>query len=168
MCLPDCRARRPNCQGERPIRLFQAINLSLAIACVCCGDLWGADGIDFSNRDAIEGAPSANGTVTLAWSDAGDGLFELQQATEGGFADPVVRYEGPDAGSVVSGLPEGVHFFRVRRSGGDWSPAVAVRVEFVPRRKLFTLLGLGGVVVLATVAAIVAGHLSTRREGGVP
>lgn len=67
---------------------------------------------------------------------------------------------------MITGLAEGPHFFRIRETpDGDWSEPLAVRVKFFPRGKLFLILGIGAVVVLATIGTIVAGHFSSKREG---
>jgi hypothetical protein len=127
----------------------------------------GARSIDFSNRKTLEeGAPSDNGTVTLAWEKPADVSVELQQSGDATFGDPVTRYQGDDPASVITGLAEGTHFFRLRETGGDgWSPPLQVEVEFFPRARLFVLLGAGAVVVVSTVAAIVIGHLRTAGKG---
>ncbi len=120
--------------------------------------------IDFSMRPAAD-APlaSSDGTVTLAWDELPPShTVELQQSDSADFSRAQTRYAGADAGSVLTGLPEGVHHFRVRAVGpagttGPWSEALAVDVTFMARGKLFLLLGLGGVVVLMTIGAILFG-----------
>lgn len=124
----------------------------------------GARGADFSNRSDIESAPSDNGTIALKWDHPPGAAVELQHAGDASFSDPTTRYQGADAGSVVTGLPEGSHFFRIREKDGAWSQALEVKVEFFPPQKLFLLLGVGGVVVVATIVTIVLGALNTRRE----
>lgn len=109
---------------------------------------------------------SDNGTVTLSWEKDPAIAVELQQADDESFSAPQTRYTGTDPGTVVSGLPEGTHWFRVRAADAEpWSAPLPVTVAFIPRGKLFLLLGIGGVVVVATIAMIVAGHFNTRRGG---
>lgn len=108
---------------------------------------------------------SEDGVVALGWSDAGapGDEFELQQASDPGFSDVKTRYEGPDRGSVITGLAEGEYFFRVRTAGaGAWSPPVKVTVKYMGMGLVWTLMGVGIVVFIATVGAILRGHF---REG---
>ncbi len=126
----------------------------------------GTDGVDFTNREEITSKSSENGTVTLKWSDFEGEVFTLQQSDSEAFEKPVIRYSGKDASSVISGLAEGTHFFRVGQNGkGNWSAPLEVTVKFFPRDKLVLLLVLGAVVVLCTMGAIVGGWIKTKREG---
>lgn len=124
--------------------------------------------MDFSDRETLDGTTSDRGTVTLSWIIEEGSEVELQQAGEANFAEPVVRYRGGDPGSVLTGLPEGLHYFRIRNlsaeTEGEWSAPLEIRVEFVPRRQLFLLLGLGALVVGSTIVTIVAGHLNAGRK----
>ncbi len=120
--------------------------------------------VDFSNHDDFGGSPSDNGAITLKWEHPSGTEVEVQQSEEVTFAKATTRYKGGDPASVITGLPEGSHFFRIRQVDGAWSPPLEVRVEFFPRPKLFLLLGIGGVVVVATIATIVLGALKSRRE----
>ncbi len=91
----------------------------------------------------------------------------LEQSSSGVFEESSVRYEGTDASSVLSGLAEGTHYFRIGSKEGDSvSKPLAVRVEFFPRDKLVLLLVFGAVVVLATIGAIIMGSITTRKKEG--
>ncbi len=125
-----------------------------------------ADRIDFSGREDMEEV-SEDGVAVLSWSAPEGALVEVQQAADAEFSEAETRYAGGDPGTVVTGLPEGDHYFRIRRSpDGGWSPPLRVRVQFVARWKLYLLMGLGGAVACGTVGAILFGHARTRREGG--
>lgn len=104
--------------------------------------------------------------MRLSWSDPGGRPVRLEQADGPGFEAPALRYEGPDPASVITGLPEGVHYFRIGFADAEaWSDPLAVEVRFLPRGRLYLLLGLGAIVVAMTVGAIVRGSADTR-EGG--
>lgn len=136
----------------------------IAIAFLYCGTAGEVGGADFLNRSELEGGVSDNGAVTLSW--AGEGTqFELEQGSRKDFIEPLTRYRGPDLGSVITGLAEGTHYFRIRNSpSGEWSRPLAVEVKFFPKFKLFLILGIGGVVVISTIGTIVLGHFRTRGE----
>ena len=128
----------------------------------------GAAGVDFFGRETLEGKVSDNGAVTLSWETEEGTNVVLQQAVDVHFEDAWTRYRGPDRGSVLTGLPEGIHYFRLGIEGSDeWSPPLKVEVKFFDRSALFLLLVIGGVVVCSTVGTIVFGHLQTRDKGGV-
>lgn len=78
-----------------------------------------------------------------------------------------MRYEGTDQSSVLTGLEEGRHYFRLRAAGAAPGAEVLVdpvslEVKFFPRGKLFVLLGLGALVVVATIGTILIGGVRTR------
>ncbi len=111
----------------------------------------------------------SEGVINLAWEVSGDrqpALFELQESSAAAFseAETRLRYRGPDRGSVVSGMREGSHYFRVRAveadgTVGGWSEPVHVEARYISREKVVWLLSLGGVVFVATLTTLIAGHL---------
>ncbi len=111
------------------------------------------------------------GVVNLAWEGPDKATFELQQSPDPEFPgdDTRTRYQGTDPGSVVTGLPAGSHYFRIRSvpadaPPGEWSAPLEVRVEFIATRWVILLLISGAIVFLATLAAILRGHLRSRHE----
>ena len=132
-----------------------------------CGGNLGTAGVNFVDRETVEEKVSDNGAVTLSW-EGGEGMeVVLQQGVGPSFDDARTRYQGPDSGAVLTGLPEGIHYFRIGIvETGEWSPPLKVEVTFFDRSALLLLLAIGGVVVCSTIGTIVAGHLRTRdREG---
>lgn len=88
--------------------------------------------------------------------------FQLEQASQSDFSDARLRYEGADLATYVSGLPEGMHYYRVRavsdQETGAWSGSMDIKVVFVSRSLVITLFLLGSIVFVATVWAIMHGH----------
>ena len=112
---------------------------------------------------------SSDGVVDLRWEGADGATFELQQRTPR--HDFETRYRGQDQASIRSGLLSGVHDFRVREIdsagvAGPWSGILTVAVVYIEGGRLKLLLVLGGLVVLATIGAIVHGHFSHHRREG--
>lgn len=136
---------------------------------------------------AQEGAPGlevtatgrTDGHATLTWTPAGDeadGLeFELQGARTPDFSSPERCYLGPDRASFRSGLPAGLHHFRVRQrpageaagETGPWSPwsaAATVEIRPYPLRTAWTLFAVGALLVASILGFLVVANLRLRRE----
>lgn len=115
-------------------------------------------------------AAAPEGHLKFAWAsdtDLPEGasyVFERSRVLE--FADPVELYRGSDKGTYVSGLAEGMYYFRVYmekdKLSGPRGPVLSVNVQYVDRGKVATLMIVGFVVFVATVAAILVGHFRTR------
>lgn len=115
---------------------------------------------------------STDGVVDLKWHTDGAEAYELTQQSSAqrikyGLSE--VRYHGPDASSVRTGLNEGWHLFKVRAIAEDgsiseWSEPLELKVTYMNAGRLRVLLILGGIVVLSTAGAIVHGHLSHRKR----
>lgn len=129
---------------------------------------------------AEERYQTTEGIVTLAWEASGNSapeFFELQQSSDPSFPEGKtrIRYRGVDSGSVVSGLGEGIHHFRVHtvepgdgEGKSEWSAPVAVEVTYMEKPKVLLLLASGAAVFFATLAALIIGHFRSFRglEGG--
>jgi hypothetical protein len=121
--------------------------------------------LDFKDRKKTESSVSDNGTIVLSWEKPDTTEVEIQQSSDQSFGEAITRYKGMDSGSVITGLPEGTHYFRIsEQPDGEWSKPLEVKVVFFPRSQLFLILGIGGFVVLATIGTIVIGHFNTKRE----
>lgn len=128
-----------------------------------------AETIDFTDRSDLAASVSDNGTITLAWEKPDTLKIELQHSATEDFSEATTRYLGTDPASVITGLPEGTHYFRIAdASTSAWSPPLAMKVEFFPRWKLWLILSIGAGVVLATIGTIIAGHLISRDEEEAP
>lgn len=157
------------CKFPVIIRFFPNTLPALAVAFLFCGNPLEAETVDFTDRDGLEAAVSNNGTVTLSWEKPDTLEIELQQSNSAGFTETTTRYQGTDSASVLTGLPEGTHYFRIAdTASSEWSAPLAMKVEFFPRWKLWLILSIGAGVVLATIGAIVAGHFSTKNEEEAP
>jgi hypothetical protein len=128
--------------------------------------------IEFTDLEKLKEAAAncQNGTITFAWAsklqDAEHDIL-LEQSSSSDFSKAVTRYQGSDLGSVISGLPEGEHYFRVRHPDfpvATASSIIKVNVVFFPRAKLDWLLGVGAIVVIATMGAVVYGFRKTAKQ----
>ena len=116
------------------------------------------------------------GYYTLIWSsptgpNAADApTFELVESTNERFTDQTVRYRGPDLATTISGKPDGIYYYRVRRadeaSGGQspWSNVHRVVVEHHSLRRAVTFMIVGGLVFAATFVVVVWGYHREPRE----
>ena len=129
--------------------------MSLAILCL----LWLAPVGIAAASVAFGATPERDsaGFFTLEWHGAE--RYELEQATGPTHEDARILYRGSDAGTLISGLPNGEYRFRIRAQGdAAWSDAAVVVVEHhgLGRAFLFFLLGAGVFTVL--ILAIAAGR----------
>ncbi|MCC5789590.1 MAG: hypothetical protein JJT75_08140 [Opitutales bacterium] len=99
-----------------------------------------------------------------------DWQFQVQRDTDPAFPDPRNVYLGPDTTSYISGMGEETHYFRVRTVSPDgdryseWSPSLALVVNYPSQIRAFALFGVGAIVTTATIAMILIGSARTRRE----
>jgi len=109
---------------------------------------------------SIDNPVATAGFYRLSWHTQ-DKKVELQEATSPNFQQPSVRYTGHDTASVISGVPNGVWYYRLRVLGdngaGPWSHSVKVTVAHHSLTRAFMFLALGIVVFLATVVMVVRG-----------
>lgn len=82
----------------------------------------------------VQGAdPDAAGNFILQWTEPGAGLqYELQEASDAGFAAASSAYAGAASSLALTGKPRGLLFYRVRASAGArvsaWSNTVRIQV----------------------------------------
>ena len=127
-----------------------------------------------SSRGAVGFLDAEDGTIEspegkhlLRWEFSGaqpspDAAFELQYSDTPEFTRPVTRYRGRDTATSITGLNEGDHHFRIRLTDGEingaWSAPVTIRVRYVGRGVVITLMTLGLLLFAATVGAVLKGH----------
>jgi len=108
-----------------------------------------------------------SGSLKLSWTIKDSVLqsdliqFELQQSQDAVFDSILVRYQGTDLATYISGLAEGTYHYRVRtiidNSTSDWSEPLLVVVKHHSLQLAFILFGIGAVVFLSTVFVVVRG-----------
>lgn len=132
------------------------------IAALAGGSYWALAKPQFSNHDNLSNSVISDGAITLEWNSERSIVLEHARSKE--FTKPWVRYRGDDQSSVLTGLAEGEHFFRIKEEGEDtsWSRVLPVQVEFVDLTLMYFLLAVGGAVSLLTVGAIIHGSRKTK------
>ena len=132
------------------------------IAVLAGGSYWGLAVPKFSNHDNLSNSVISDGAITLEWNS--EGIIVLEHARSKEFAKPWLRYRGDDQSSVLTGLAEGEHFFRIKEEGEEtsWSKVLPVQVEFVDLTLMYFLLAVGSAVSLLTVGAIIYGSRKTK------
>lgn len=118
--------------------------------------------------DAPESSDTGHFTLTwMAAEDAAGYAFVVEQAREADFSDAQILYEGESTAATMSGLLDGVYYYRARLSDSStWSDPIAVVVQHHSLMQAFIFLGMGAIVFLATGIMIIAGHIKQRRESG--
>ena len=123
------------------------------------------------SRPTLEAAVRAtDGAVQLSWSAADGGpagIYQVEEAPAADFTTPILRYEGPQEASFVSGLPAGSYYYRVRQRRPDatwtpWSEPVAAHIEPHPLNLAWSLFGLGAFLVVTLVTFLVVAERRAR------
>ncbi|WP_017943110.1 MULTISPECIES: hypothetical protein [unclassified Thioalkalivibrio] len=112
-----------------------------------------------SAQPAFDAPPerSTDGGFTLSW-EAEDAVV-LERATGPDHEDVRIVYEGGDASTVVSGLPDGEYRFRLRAADADtWADEATVVVEHHSLARAFGFFAVGAVVFLVLIGAILRGR----------
>lgn len=132
------------------------------------------DDIPVPEFESSEEMSSSAGHVRLVWGvpDDVENLeaieFELQQTRDVTFEERRTIYSGPDQASFISGLPDGKYYFRVRtKLNGEvssWSAHATVDVQHHSLNLAYTLLGLGAIVVIATISVVILGNRRVQIE----
>lgn len=116
------------------------------------------------------------GHVVISWALPGEADggtppdFVLEQASTPEFSDAVVRYEGRDLASFLSGLPEGRFHFRVRAvdggNAGPWSVPLVLDVDYPKSGMVLVLMTVGTVCLAVLITAILVGARRTSARSG--
>lgn len=99
-----------------------------------------------------------------------DYRFRVEQAREGSFAEPRLIYEGLDLSSVLSGMEEGLHFFRVQTffpetgETSAWSPILTLDISYPPLGRALGIFTVGLLVSGITIVTILVGTVRMNRQ----
>jgi hypothetical protein len=108
---------------------------------------------------------SEDGHIKIEWvMTRADATVEVEQANSINFVNPKTIYEGPDNATFISGLENGIYYYRVRRLGGEWSDTVKVSVQHHSLALAFTLFGLGALVFFLTVFIVIRGAIQASSD----
>jgi len=112
---------------------------------------------------SADSAVSNTGYFRLSWSDDSSAdsvekMFVLQQADDPDFSNPVDRYQGGDAATVISGLSNQIYYYRVRELNySQWSNSVSVEVKHHSLSRAFGFFALGIAMFAVTVTVLLRG-----------
>ena len=115
-----------------------------------------------------EKAGHLSATWLVEGSEAAALEYELQQGSSETFEAAETLYQGPHTASVISGLPNGAYYFRVRqRSQGqagwsDWSAAKRFDIEHHSLAYALRLLALGAFVFVALLTCLLVSSRKAR------
>ena len=118
------------------------------------------DNTSFMLEDEVE---LNSGHIKLDWTSDSDNPFELQQATNADFSDARTIYQGYDKASFISGLNEGIYYFRIRQEGEKWGDQVKVVVKYQSLNLAFSLFSMGAIVFILTTIVIIRGTIKYQK-----
>lgn len=155
--VPAELAPLPNRYGNGlPIRANPVLLCLLLLVCS-----WSVSAAPPTLQTSSETATA--GYFVLDWESAPEGIFELrEQATDG--AERTL-YRGPDTARLISGKPNGVYRYQVRRADeSGWSEPTRVTVAHHPLPRALGFFLVGTLVFIATLAVVVIGKRGDRPE----
>lgn len=101
---------------------------------------------------------SNSGYLQLEWTGSPEiDNFILQRSTHLDFHEFTTVYAGPDQATFISGLDNGIYYFRVGSQSGHWSDVLTLSVKHQSLSLAYTLFGLGLLVFACTVFIVVKG-----------
>lgn len=125
----------------------------------------------------VDNPTATAGFYKVSWQPATDAVsqrFELQEARDADFTQPLSVYNGPDHARTFSGRADGTYYYRLRiaqpnaqpnvQPHADWSVPVHVQVAHHSLTRAWIFFAMGAVVFLATLFLI----LSTPKEDTHP
>jgi hypothetical protein len=148
--------------------LFRVALGAVTFATSC--SIWAISGDAHAARPTLTAnGDSRAGHVTLQWevqdatSETAERVYELQESPTADFHAPRVRYQGPQTSSVLSGIPDGTQFFRVREkpangTSGGWSDPVRFEVKHHSLATAAGLMALGAIVFVVTAWFVTKGE----------
>lgn len=101
------------------------------------------------------------GYFQLRWSDETSRSFRLQQSSSADFNQTVTLYQGPDKATVISGLPNGMYFYRVANDQQQWSNSIIVTVKHHSLAKALSFFAVGAIMFIVMVTLLIRG---TKRK----
>lgn len=111
----------------------------------------------------INSDKTKNGFYKLIWlikKDDKNREFELQFSNQKDFEKSKTIYRGPNEAEFISGLKEGVYYYRVRdvKNKSEWSRPLKLTVEYDSLEKAWGLFTTGAVVFIAIVLFVIIGN----------
>lgn len=113
---------------------------------------------------------SQDGVARISWEPTEDAPLvagqaievELQQSMVADFSAARLVYRGTDGSSILTGMPDGVRFLRVRAlavngTAGPWSEPQRLEVEHHPLSRAFGFFAVGALVFVLTLGLILRG-----------
>ena len=122
-------------------------------------------------RSSNASTPATAGYYTLSWSADEATGFELEEASEAGFADAFTRYRGADLATTVTGKRDGRYYYRVRAfdsagEPGPWSETVTVEVAHHSLGRAWLFFATGALVFILSLVTILRGARALHGEEG--
>jgi hypothetical protein len=112
------------------------------------------------------------GYFQLHW-EVSETPTRLVESLDPAFKTSVVLYEGPDTARLISGKRNGQYFYRLERAGAERtagsqadvvSNTLQVTVKHHSLARAFTFFAIGAAVFAATLALVLFGGRSERRQ----
>ncbi|PTN12866.1 hypothetical protein C8R11_102142 [Nitrosomonas aestuarii] len=110
--------------------------------------------VKFTNDQYLE---SDAGYVLLNWNNQKRIPVELQQGSKHTFEQATTLYRGSNSSLMLSGLPNGTYYYRIRSQTGTWSDKITLNVTHHSLIKAWLLFVIGAFVFFSIVWVIIRG-----------
>lgn len=144
--------------------LIGALSLPTSVLCSNDEKHEALPGVEFTVPHTSK---SSSGNIKLIWELDGKQdvwektEFELQKSRDEEFTEAKTAYTGPDRATFISGLADGMYYYRIRVIKGDevgvWSDTVKFEVKHHSLKLALVLFFIGAIVFSATVWIVLKG-----------
>lgn len=123
-----------------------------------------SENIKFLNddKDEVVKLNADSGYTKLIWAlekknnEKNEYILEVSKNKD--FTGSKIIYKGPNEAEYITGLNEGIYYYRVKSNHSDWSKTLTLTVKYKSLKLAWALFSIGAVVFISIVLFILIGN----------